>query len=150
METLKWPEAPARLSAASTGGACSQCWNVYARAGPVGCIGRRDRENENWSRETERVTGEGWTGKDSGESCADACMRHRAAKVLLASDSVRRSHAVDSASTKWWQPTGIHPLHPSGEPLDPLSVSKELQLVRQHGNRHAAAEFLGPSRNKAE
>src|SRR2546421_114056 len=42
--------------------------------------------------------------------------------------------ASGSASTKWWQQTGTNPLHPSGEAARPLSVSKELQLGRQHAD----------------
>jgi hypothetical protein len=73
--------------------------------------------------------------QDHEERCDYAYMSRQATKVLLASDSAQSWRVVDSASTKWWQPTGINPLHPSGEPRDPLSVSKELQLGRQHAER---------------
>lgn len=50
----------------------------------------------------------------------DGCSRHNSARVLLASESGARQRAVGSTTTKWWQLTGKHPLHPSGEPLNPL------------------------------
>ena len=116
LETLKWPVAHARLLAASTGGAWSQCRNVYARAGPVGCIGRRDELTAGRSRETEIeawkwLAGRGLTEGDRCRSCTGAYSLRSAARADLASSTAPYGGAARDRLVNERQLTGTSPSH---------------------------------------
>jgi hypothetical protein len=122
METLKWPEAPARLSAASTGGACSQCWNVYARAGPAGCVGRRDDLTAGDSRGTEtegwkRLARRGPTEVVRRRSCTGAYLPRSAARAGLATSAAPYGGAARDGLVNERQLTGTNPSHLSATPV---------------------------------
>jgi hypothetical protein len=120
--TLKWPEAPARRSAASTGGAWSQCWNVYARAGPVGCVGRRDDLTAGDSRGTETEAWKGLAGRGPTEverhrSCTAAYSLRSAARAGLATSAAPYGGAARDGLVNERELTGTDPSHLSATPV---------------------------------
>ena len=122
METLTWPEAPARLSAASIGGACSQCWNVYARAGPAGCVGRRDDLTAGDSRGTEteawkRLAQRGPTEVVRCRSCTAADSPRSAARAGLATSAAPYGGAARDGLVNEPKLTGRNPSHLSATPV---------------------------------
>jgi hypothetical protein len=114
--------APARLSAASTGGACAQCWNVYARAGAAGCVGRRDHLTVGDSRGTES---EGWkrlarmgpTEVGRRRSCTAAGLPRSAARAGLATSAAPYGGAARDGLVTEQQLTGTNPSHLSATPV---------------------------------
>jgi hypothetical protein len=112
LETLKWPVAHARLLAASTGGAWSQCWNVYARAGPVGCVSR-GTENEVWKRLARR----GPTEEVRRQSGTAAYSPRSTARADLATSAAPYGGAARNGLVKERQLTGTNPSHLSATPV---------------------------------
>ena len=122
METLEWPEAHARLSAASTGGAWSQCRNVYARAGPAGCVERRDDLTAGDSRgiETEawrRLARRGPTEVERRRSCTAAYSPRSTARAGLATSAAPYGGAARDGLVNERQLTGTNPSHLSATPV---------------------------------
>ena len=113
--------AHARLLAASTGGAWSQCWNVYARAGPVGCVGRRDDLTAGDSRGTETEAWKRWARRGPTEvvrrSCTAAYSPRRAARADLATSAAPYGGAARDGSANEQQLTGTNPSHLSATPV---------------------------------
>jgi hypothetical protein len=121
-KTLRRPEARARPLAASTDGAWLQCRNVYARAGTVGCIGRRDELTAGGSRGTEfeawkRLAGRALTAEERCRSCTAAYSLCRAARAVLATSAAPYGGAARDGLVKERQLTGTNPSHLSATPV---------------------------------
>jgi hypothetical protein len=118
----QWPEGHARLSAASTGGACLQCWNVYPKARPAGCVGRRNDLTAGDSRGTGTEAGKSLargrpTAVVGRRSCTAAHSPPSAARAGLATNAAPYGSAARDGLVNELELMGTNPSHLSATPV---------------------------------